>query len=271
MKQKLKKICTVLVIAALVIACLSSVAGGRFEKEKYGRLLAVSALYEDAEAAEPHFDRISYATVNPEAASQEDAEQAEGDDSAAQLARDKAAMQALAVESQDTGLAAEAEERSRKYQLNEIREISTSTDAGKLFIMPAGSGSVQLADGQHMGKYLGRFVLTAYCPCIICCGNTSGITASGARATPNHTIAADKRFAFGTKMVINGIVYTVEDRGGAIQGNHIDIFFRTHAEACAFGKKEADVYLYTGEAAGGTDEGTDTSDAASADTQNEKE
>ena len=47
-------------------------------------------------------------------------------------------------------------------------------------------------------------------------------------------------------MVINGIVYTVEDRGGAITGNHIDIFFNTHAEALAWGKRYGDVYLYTG-------------------------
>ena len=39
---------------------------------------------------------------------------------------------------------------------------------------------------------------------------------------------------------------TVEDRGGAINGNHIDIFFNTHSEALQFGTKYADVYLYDG-------------------------
>ena len=46
-------------------------------------------------------------------------------------------------------------------------------------------------------------------------------------------------------MIINGQLYTVEDRGGAIQGNHIDIYFDTHQEALNFGKQEADVFLYT--------------------------
>ena len=39
----------------------------------------------------------------------------------------------------------------------------------------------------------------------------------------------------GTKLNINGHVYTVEDRGGAIKGNKIDIFVNTHAEALQWG------------------------------------
>ena len=48
---------------------------------------------------------------------------------------------------------------------------------------------------------------------------------------------------FGTIVEINGIEYTVEDIGGAIKGNHIDIFFDTHEEALQFGKQKAEVYL----------------------------
>ena len=44
-------------------------------------------------------------------------------------------------------------------------------------------------------------------------------------------------------MVINGVVYTVEDRGGAIKGNRIDIFFTTHQDALNFGRQTADVYI----------------------------
>lgn len=87
----------------------------------------------------------------------------------------------------------------------------------------------------------GIYKVTAYCACMQCCGKTNGITASGAKATANHTIAAPSTFAFGTKVVINGITYTVEDRGGAIQGNRIDIYMNSHAEALQWGVRYVEV------------------------------
>ena len=79
------------------------------------------------------------------------------------------------------------------------------------------------------------YKITAYCPCSKCCGKTSGITASGTKATAGRTVAASSKFAFGTKLNIGGHIYTVEDRGGAISGNKIDIFVNTHAEALQWG------------------------------------
>ena len=79
------------------------------------------------------------------------------------------------------------------------------------------------------------YKITAYCSCAKCCGKTTGITASGTRATAGRTIAAPARFTFGTKLNINGKVYTVEDRGGAITGNKIDLYVSSHAEALAWG------------------------------------
>jgi len=81
----------------------------------------------------------------------------------------------------------------------------------------------------------GIYKVTAYCACVSCCGKTDGITASGTQATANRTIAAPRTFSFGTKVIINGITYTVEDRGGAIQGNRIDIYMNSHSEALAWG------------------------------------
>lgn len=60
---------------------------------------------------------------------------------------------------------------------------------------------------------------------------------SGTHATAGQTVAASGQFAFGTKLIINGQEYTVEDRGGAIQGNRIDIYMNSHAEALAWGVK----------------------------------
>ncbi|MCM1082690.1 MAG: 3D domain-containing protein [Clostridium sp.] len=103
------------------------------------------------------------------------------------------------------------------------------------------------ADENGTYELVGDFTLTAYCPCTICCGQWSNpanpTTASGTTATAGRTIAADtSRFPFGTQLVINGQVYTVEDVGGAIQGNKIDIYFNTHQEAINFGRQSAQVY-----------------------------
>lgn len=93
-------------------------------------------------------------------------------------------------------------------------------------------------------KSIGTFKVTGYCKCSRCCGKSTGITASGTTAKAGRTIAADtSRFAFGSKMVINGHTYTVEDRGGAINGNRIDIFFSSHSEALQWGVRYCTVYV----------------------------
>lgn len=79
------------------------------------------------------------------------------------------------------------------------------------------------------------YKVTAYCPCSKCCGRASGRTASGTKATAGRTVAASGKFAFGTKLNIGGHIYTVEDRGGAVSGNKIDIFVNSHAEALQWG------------------------------------
>lgn len=90
------------------------------------------------------------------------------------------------------------------------------------------------------GQFLGEFTITAYCNCPICCGsNSGGPTASGAMPTAGHTVAMGG-VPFGTKLLINGTVYTVEDRGTAY--GHVDIYCNSHAEALAFGMQSAQVY-----------------------------
>ncbi|MBQ8413306.1 MAG: 3D domain-containing protein [Lachnospiraceae bacterium] len=115
---------------------------------------------------------------------------------------------------------------------------------------PAKEPEVVVTYADENGTYVsaGDFVLTAYCPCSICCGVYSNMenptTASGTTATAGRTIAADTSvLPFGTQVVINGQIYTVEDRGGAIRGNRIDIFFNSHQEALQFGRRVATVYV----------------------------
>ena len=92
-----------------------------------------------------------------------------------------------------------------------------------------------------------RMRVTGYCPCSKCCGEYSdGITANGHKIQPGDTfVAADKRYSFGTEMVIegysNGQTIKVLDRGGAIRGNKLDAFFHTHQEALEWGVRNIDV------------------------------
>ncbi len=91
------------------------------------------------------------------------------------------------------------------------------------------------------GDYLGTFKLTSYCSCPICCGVWSGgPTASGAMPVEGRTVAM-AGVPFGTKLYINGYIYTVEDRGTPY--GHVDIYKNSHEEAAQFGVQYADVYL----------------------------
>ena len=89
---------------------------------------------------------------------------------------------------------------------------------------------------------LGEYKLTAYCACMKCCGKTDGITASGVRAKEGVTVAADAALPFGTKILIDDHEYIVQDRGGAIKGNKIDIFFDNHQEALEFGVQYKEIF-----------------------------
>ena len=93
-----------------------------------------------------------------------------------------------------------------------------------------------------------RMEVTAYCPCTKCCGeNAQGLTASGHDVSYNNSrfVAADTEvLPFGTKLVIPGYAggaVEVIDRGGAIKGNKLDVFFATHEEALQWGRQFIDV------------------------------
>ena len=81
---------------------------------------------------------------------------------------------------------------------------------------------------------IGRFRVTGYDPfCSHCCGKSDGVTRSGKIATFNKTIAADlSTYPLGTKLYIEGLgTFTVEDSGGAIKGNKIDVAVPGHDAA----------------------------------------
>ena len=78
-----------------------------------------------------------------------------------------------------------------------------------------------------------------------------GITASGARATGWCTVAAGKGYPLGTIIYIpyfankpNGGWFVVQDRGGAISNNKLDVYMNTYNECIQFGRRNLQCYVY---------------------------
>ena len=106
---------------------------------------------------------------------------------------------------------------------------------------------------------------TGYCPCGKCCNwrrtwygkpvyssgslkgkyKKVGKTASGRMARPG-TVAVDPRtFPMGTKFYIPGYGWArAEDTGGAIKGNHLDLFFRLHSSGEKWGVQTKQVKVW---------------------------
>lgn len=161
----------------------------------------------------------------------------------------KEEQEAAKKAAQAAALAAEqAKEAKQQAILAAKNAINTgdSSDTGSGSTASNGGKIGKPVYAKSHGKSLGKYVITAYCTCRICCGVYSGgnRTASGTVPTTNRTIAVDTSvIPFGTKVVINGQVYVAEDRGGAIKGKRIDMFFYTHKEALKWGRRTMEVYL----------------------------
>lgn len=103
---------------------------------------------------------------------------------------------------------------------------------------PIGAVVTEESTKYTKGVSLGIFQITGYY------GN--GKTNSGTWPKADHTIAADTSvLPMGTKVFINNTVYTVEDIGGAVKGNLIDIYYNSYEEAfgvTALGHRFAEVF-----------------------------
>ncbi len=106
----------------------------------------------------------------------------------------------------------------------------------------------------------GEFKVTAYCSCVKCCDIWSAehpsrlgtdfqqLTSSGTVPVANHTVAADTDvFPYGTQIVIDGRMYTVEDTGGAMQGKTLDIYFDSHELAVEHGVQYKQIFQLKGD------------------------
>ena len=127
-----------------------------------------------------------------------------------------------------------SEDRDSSYE----ESTDSSEDTSDSSASDDSQSSSESADSGQ-GKYLGNFTLTAYCNCAQCCGTAGNLTASGTVPTAGRTVAM-AGVPFGTQLLINGNVYTVEDLGTPY--GHVDIYCNSHSEALSFGLQSAEVY-----------------------------
>lgn len=131
--------------------------------------------------------------------------------------------------------------------------------------MPAGQyryegSSAEPKQPEDTGIFTMTSVVTAYCPCVICCDEYSAehpknigtdfvqLTASGTVPTTSRTIAVDPDvIPIGSYVMIGNAVYVAEDTGSCIDGSDIDIFMSSHEQAREFGTKTLEVTVYTPE------------------------
>ncbi|MDR3228559.1 MAG: 3D domain-containing protein [Puniceicoccales bacterium] len=127
---------------------------------------------------------------------------------------------------------------------------------------PAAALMVAFAAGYffpHDAKPTRTMTVTAYCNCERCCGwhldeagvpvfsggplkgkpKEIGITASGKRTTAGTVASSPTGLPLGTLLYIEGEgVFRVEDRGGGLQNDQLDMWFPTHEEALQWGRQK---------------------------------
>lgn len=95
---------------------------------------------------------------------------------------------------------------------------------------------------------MGKFKLTAYCPCEECSEGHGYKTATETIAKEEKTIAVDPDVIdYGSKVLIGDTIYIAEDCGGGVKGDHIDIFMEDHFAVDKFGVKYTQIYIVRGE------------------------
>ncbi|MGD0999653.1 MAG: 3D domain-containing protein [Candidatus Brocadiia bacterium] len=94
---------------------------------------------------------------------------------------------------------------------------------------------------------MGEYRVTGYSACVACCGKSDGITADGTYAPgfKGVLVSAPKDIPFGTKLWIEGVgLVEVHDRGGAIKGRRVELFFQKYNDAVQWGVQKRQVWIW---------------------------
>ena len=202
-----------------------------------------SALVDEINSKADAINDLIRQAKEEEIAAQKKAEEEAAAAAAAQQAAAEAEAEAARKQAAEAARVAAAEAANAAAKADTDTSSSSGSSSSDSSASSTTTGSPSASDtssSSSSGTYLGRFKLTGYCSCSICTGQWSGgSAASGTTPTAGRTIAMGG-VPFGTKLMINGQVYTVEDRGTAY--GHVDIFCSSHSEALSFGVQYADVY-----------------------------
>lgn len=141
--------------------------------------------------------------------------------------------------------------------VNQVVQVNKQTVTSRSSVTRTASIPVTTTTNSLAQKVAGKtptvktFNTSAYCSCAKCCGKTNGITSSGVKASSWCTLAAGKAYPVGTIIYIpalsnkpNGGWFIVQDRGGAISNNKLDIYMGTHSQALQFGRRNLECYVY---------------------------
>ena len=102
------------------------------------------------------------------------------------------------------------------------------------------------AEEEKAKRYLGEFVVTAYCGCKICNGKWTGSPCkNGEYPQQGVTVACDPNvIPLNTYIEIEGYgIRKCQDTGSKIINKRLDLYFDSHQEALKFGVKRIKVYL----------------------------
>ena len=132
----------------------------------------------------------------------------------------------------------ESAERMRDRAVEQLGAAVLQTEADRQ------ARAEQAAAYEAIGvyQYVGECTITAYCPCVECCGRwADGVTATGLPAGPGVVAVDPEVIPLGSTVIIDGQRYLAADTG--VTGNHVDICLADHAETAAFGVKTAEVWV----------------------------
>jgi len=94
---------------------------------------------------------------------------------------------------------------------------------------------------------MGEYRVTGYSACVACCGKSDVITADGTY-TPGFKgvlVSAPRDIPFGTKLWVEGVgLVEVHDRGGAIKGRRLELFFQKYHDALQWGVQKRQVWVW---------------------------
>lgn len=124
-----------------------------------------------------------------------------------------------------------------EYEVNENLELDLAESIATV---------ANLKSEEYEIIYMGEFKITYYCDELgnhVCGGN--GITASGEQTIVGITAAADwSILPQGSKVYIESVGFReIQDVGGGVSGNHIDVLVETHRDAIDLGTHDESVWL----------------------------